>query len=150
MKLLQKQIGIKSFEAHCHNRLHKSVNVSQTTSTIIIRVLLRLDTQAVRNKQQYHANAYRRTRTTRDSECSQQTATPSLAFLRVFFLCVSDFIMGCPARLNVKPSCPLKLFRCKCISIAFFTRPSIQLMALLNLYGLSKYITRRYQVHVLP
>jgi hypothetical protein len=61
MKLLQKQIAMKSSEAHCPIRLFKRINVSQTTSTIIIiRVLLRLDTQAVRNKQQYHANAYGR------------------------------------------------------------------------------------------
>jgi hypothetical protein len=62
MKLLQKQIAMKSSEARCHIRLFKRVNVSQTTSTIniIIRVLLRLDTQAVRNMQQYHANAYGR------------------------------------------------------------------------------------------
>lgn len=49
MKLLQQQNAIKSSETHHHIRLFKRVNVSQTTSTSIIRVLLRLDTQAVRN-----------------------------------------------------------------------------------------------------
>lgn len=79
---------MKSSEAHCHIRLFKRVNVSQTTSTII-RVLLRLDTQAVRNKQQYHANAYGRTWTNRVSGYSQQTATPSLASLWGFLFSVS-------------------------------------------------------------
>jgi len=57
------------------------------------------------------------------------------------FLCFSNFIIVCHAQLDVKPSYLLKLFQCKCISTAPITKRTMCLVALLNLYVLSKEIS---------
>jgi len=67
----------------------------------------------------------------------QQTAVLGLASQLVFlFLCFSNFIIVCHAQLDVKPSYLMKLFQCKYISMASFTKRTMCLAALLNLYVL--------------
>lgn len=151
IKLLQKQIAIKSFEAHCHIRLFKRVNVAQTTSIIIIRVLLRLDTQAVRNKQQYHANAYGRSWTNRVSGYSQQTATPSPASVWVFLFSVSiTSLWGAQIDLTWSPPALWCCLDVNAFLLLYSPGHPYSSWSYSICTGCQKYFTRRYPVRVLP